>query len=428
MWRLSKFIVLVFGVLLASCQPSGGPMPAVHEAGLATTVPEKVGLSSERLERINAAVQGYVDENKAAGFVTMVARRGKVAHLESFGLMDIESGKAMQPDTIFRIYSMSKPITSAAVMILYEEGYFQLDDPVSKFIPEFKEMKVFVKKTEAGVEITDAKRQITIRNLLTHTSGLAYGLGKDTEVDVMYQEEKMLKWDETLEEKVARLVKLPLADEPGSRWRYSISTDVLGYLVEVISGKRFDVFLDERLFGPLRMKDTGFYVPAEKMSRLAGFYKTDETGALVPVADEKYWGRYSKLPKFLSGGGGLVSTTSDYVRFCQMMLNGGELDGVLVLGRKTVELMTMNHLDFKLLSSGPGGGSGFGLGFGVLMDVAKSGSIGSAGSYSWGGAASTGFWIDPREELIGILMTQVLPYTDRFTEEFKVLTYQAIVD
>ncbi|UCF43206.1 MAG: beta-lactamase family protein, partial [Planctomycetota bacterium] len=384
--------------------------------------------SSERLERINKVVLGYIAEKKAAGFVTMVARRGKVAHFGSFGLMNIEPCESMKPDAIFRIYSMSKPITSAAVMMLYEEGHFQLDDPVSKFIPQFKDMKVFVKKTQAGVEVTEAKRQITIRNLLTHTSGLAYGLGKDTEVDVMYQEEKMLKWDETLEEKVARLAKLPLAEEPGSKWRYSISTDVLGYLVEVISGKRFDVFLEERLFGPLEMKDTGFYVPAEKMSRLAGFYETKETGGLGPIADEKYWGRFSKLPKFLSGGGGLVGTTSDYVRFCQMMLHGGELDGVRVLGRKTVELMTMNHLDFKLLSSGPGGGSGFGLGFGVLMDVAKSGSIGSAGAYSWGGAASTGFWIDPREELIGILMTQVLPYTNKFTEEFKVLTYQAIVD
>ncbi len=427
MYRLSKFIVLALAVLLASCQPSAGPTPAVQVTGLATTVPEEVGLSSERLEHINKAVLAYVDEKKAAGFVTMVAHRGKVAHFESFGLMDIKSGKAMKPDTIFRIFSMSKPITSAAVMILYEEGHFQLDDPVSKFMPEFKDMKVFVKKTEAGVEVTDAKRQITIRNLLTHTSGLAYGLGKDTVVDEMYQEEKMLKLDETLAEKTERLVKLPLADEPGSKWRYSISTDVLGYLVEVISGKRFDVFLEERLFGPLGMKDTGFYVPAEKMSRLAAFYKADETGALGPV-DEEYWGKFTSRPKCLSGGGGLVSTASDYVRFCQMMLNGGELDGVRLLGRKTVELMTMNHLDYKLLSSGPGGGSGFGLGFGVLMDVAKSGSIGSAGAYSWGGAASTGFWIDPREELIGILMTQVLPYTNRFTEDFKVLTYQAIVD
>lgn len=428
MRRLSKFSVLALGLLLVSCQPDAALMLPVREAGLATTTPEVVGLSSERLGRINKVVQGYVAEKKAAGLVTMAARRGKVAHFESFGLMDVESSKSMKPDTIFRIYSMSKPITSAAVMMLYEQGHFQLDDPVSKYIPEFKDMKVFVKKTEAGIEVADAKRQITIRNLLTHTSGLAYGLDKGTEVDVMYQEEKMLKWDETLQEKVARLVKLPLAEEPGSRWRYSISTDVLGYLVEVVSGKRFDAFLDERLFRPLEMKDTGFYVPPEKMSRLAGFYKIKETGTLGPVADEDYWGTYSKLPEFLSGGGGLVSTTSDYVRFCQMMLNGGELDGARLLGRKTVELMTINHLDFKLLSSGPGGGSGFGLGFAVLMDVAKSGSIGSAGEYSWGGAASTGFWIDPREELIGIVMTQVIPYTNRFTEEFKVLTYQAIVD
>jgi len=427
MFRLSKFVVLSLMVLLFSCQPVSGPKRAVQEAGLGTAAPEAVGLSSQRLERINKVFEEYVDEGKAAGFVTMVARRGKVAHFECFGMMDIAANKPMRPDAIFRIYSMSKPITSVAVMMLYEEGHFQLNDPVSKFIPEFKDVKVFVKKTAAGVEVTEPKRQITIRDLLRHTSGLAYGLGKETVVDELYQEEKLLKWDETLEEKVGRLVKLPLADEPGSRWRYSISVDVLGYLVEVISGKRFDVFLEERIFGPLGMKDMGFYVPAEKMGRFAALYERDEEGELGPV-DEEYWGRFAKLPAFLSGGGGLVGTTADYMRFCQMLLNGGELDGVRVLGRKTVELMTVNHLAGKLLSSGPGDGSGFGLGFGVVMDVAKSGSVGSAGEYSWGGAASTGFWVDPEEELIGIVMTQVFPYTNRIKEDFKVLTYQAIVD
>jgi len=433
MQKFREFVVLLVVGLLVSCQPIGQLAPgarqeAIAECGLTRAIPEEVGLSSARLKRINKVMQGYVDENKLAGLVTVVARRGKIAHFECFGTMDIEANKPMRLDTMFRIYSMSKPITSVAVMMLYEEGHFQLDDAVSKFIPEFKDVKVFVKKSEAGVEVTKPEREITIRDLLTHTSGLAYGLNKDTAVDEMYQEEKMLKWDETLEEKVGRLVKLPLANQPRSAWRYSMSVDVLGYLVEEVSGKRLDVFLEERIFRPLGMGDTGFYVPEEKMGRFAELYGREEDGDLEHN-DTLYWGDFSKLPRFLSGGGGLVSTASDYIRFCQMLLNGGELDGVRLLGRKTVEFMTTNHLPDELIRQRTlTKGYGFGLGFAVLMDVAQSGSLGSAGEYKWGGAASTGFWIDPEEELIGILMTQFMPYTGRFTQEFKVLTYQAIVD
>jgi CubicO group peptidase (beta-lactamase class C family) len=433
MWRFNKFLVLLLAGLLVSCQtvtPQQLKTQQEVTAGrcLVKVKPEEVGLSSERLKRINKVMQGYVDEDKLSGLVTMVARRGKIAHFECFGLMDKESNKPMQPDTIFRIYSMSKPITSVAVMMLYEEGHFQLNDPVSKFIPEFKNVKVFVKKTDTGIEVADTKRQITIRDLLVHISGLAYGLGKDTVVDEMYQKEKMLKWDETLEEKVQRLVKLPLANQPGSTWRYSISVDVLGYLVEVISDKRLDVFLEERIFKPLGMEDTGFYVPVEKIDRFATIYKAAEADSFGPD-DTLFWGDFSKLPRFLSGGGGLVSTANDYMRFCQMLLNGGELDGVRLLSRKTVELMTANHLTDELIHEGNmTDGYGFGLGFGVLLDVAQSESLGSEGEYTWGGAASTGFWIDPEEELIGILMTQLMPYNGRFTKEFKVLSYQAIVD
>jgi CubicO group peptidase (beta-lactamase class C family) len=433
MSRLAKFVVPLLAGLLVSCQSSSPretctQWGAISECGLAKGKPEEVGLSTERLQRINKVMQSYVDENKLVGLATMVARRGKVAHFECFGMMDKKLNKAMRPDTIFRIYSMSKPITSVAVMMLYEEGHFQLNDPVSKFIPEFKDVKVFVKKSEEGVELTEPERKITIRDLLTHTSGLAYGLNKDTAVDEMYQEEKMLKWDETLEEKVRRLVKLPLANQPGSTWRYSISVDVLGYLVEVVSGKRFDVLLEEGIFGPLGMEDTGFYVPEEKIDRFAELYKHGKEDGLERD-DTLYWGNFTKRPRFLSGGGGLVSTASDYIRFCQMMLNGGELEGTRLLGRKTVELMTANHLPKELISQGSmTKGHGFGLGFGVLMDVAQSEVLGSEGEYMWGGAASTGFWIDPEEELIGILMTQFMPYNGRFTREFKVLTYQSVVD
>jgi CubicO group peptidase (beta-lactamase class C family) len=323
---------------------------------------------------------------------------------------------------------MTKPITSVAVMMLYEEGHFQLDDPVSKFIPEFKNVKVFVRKTEAGFELAGPKREITIRDLLTHTSGLAYGMDKDTPVEEMYKEADLFRFDETLEKMIQRLVKLPLANQPGSRWRYSIATDVLGYLVEVVSGKRFDVFLEERIFGPLGMEDTGFYVPDEKIGRFAAMYRPEEKGGLKRD-DKVEWGTFSKSTRLLSGGGGLVSTASDYMRFAQMLLNKGELDGTRLLGRKTVELMTANHLPDELIRQGNmTKGYGFGLGFAVLMDVAQSESLGSEGEYMWGGAASTGFWIDPEEGLIGILMTQFMPYNDRFAREFKVLTYQAIAD
>jgi len=434
MSKFSKFIGLFALAVVVSCQPTGRPTTSTQQCviakqGLATTTPEEVGLSSQRLKRIKKVMQDYVDENKLAGLVTMVARRGKVAHLECFGVMDIETKKLMQGDTIFRLYSMSKPVTSAAVMMLYEEGHFQLNDAVSKFIPEFKDLKVFAKKTEAGVELAEPKRKITIRDLLMHTSGLAYGLDKSTVVDEMYQEAKIFSWEQTLEEMIGKLVELPLANQPGSKWKYSISIDVLAHLVEVISGKQFDVFLEERIFEPLDMKDTGFYVPDEKMGRFAELYKKAESGEFEPVDPEK-WGSFTKSTRFFSGGGGLVSTASDYMRFCQMLLNGGELDGVRILGRKSVELMTVNNLADELLPYGGGdlNGYGFGLGFAVIMDAAQTGILGSEGQYSWGGAASTGFWVDPEEELIGILMTQVMPYTGRFTQEFKVLTYQAIVD
>jgi len=432
--RLSKYIGLFVMAAAVSCQLNSQPMTSaqrcvIAKPGLARATPEEVGLSSQRLQRINKVMQGYVDKNKVAGVVTMVARRGKVAHFECFGMMDMESKKPMQSDTIFRIYSMSKPVTSAAVMILYEEGHFQLNDPVSRFIPEFKDVKVFVRKTDSGVEAAEPKGEITIHNLLTHTSGLAYGLSKETPVDEMYEEANIFSWDETIEEKIKRLVKIPLANQPGEKWKYSISIDVLGRVVEVVSGKRFDEFLEERIFKPLGMNDTRFYVPEEKKGRFAVLYKVGDGGVLERYERGK-WNNFSSSTRLFSGGAGLVSTASDYMRFCQMLLNGGELDGVRILSRKTVELMTSNNLADELLPYGGSDskGEGFGLGFSVVMDVAQTGILGSEGQYSWGGAASTGFWVDPKEELIGILMTQVMPYSGRFTEDFKVLTYQAIED
>lgn len=392
--------------------------------GLPEATPEEVGLSSARLERIAPVMQSYVEENKLAGLMTMVARRGKVVHFERFGMMVREADKPMEFDTIFRIYSMTKPITSVAIMMLYEEGHFQLNDPVSKFIPEFKDLKVFENETEEGIELSPTKREMTIRDLLTHTSGLIYGWG-DRPVDKMYQEAKVLE-SGTIKDMVTKLAQIPLMHQPGTKWEYSVSTDVLGYLVEVISGMSFDAFLEERIFEPLGMVDTAFYVPEEKIDRFSANYQPDKNGK-IKLMDPPTTSRFADASRtFFSGGGGLVSTTSDYVRFCQMLLNKGELDGVRLLGRKTVELMAMNHLPSELPFEMKG--VGFGLGFAVVTDVAQMGQLGSKGVFSWGGAAATTFWIDPKEELIAILMTQLMSNPHPFHEQFRVLTYQAIVE
>jgi len=353
-------------------------------------------------------------------------------------MMDIEADRPMQPDTIFRIHSMTKPITSVAVMMLYEQGDFQLKDPVSRFIPGFKDVRVFVKATESGLELAEPEREVTIQDLLTHTSGLVYGDPEGSPVEAAVwqgdREAEKVTPDETLEEWIQRLVRLPLAHQPGSKWQYGLSTDVLGYVVEVISGLAFDAFLEQRIFVPLGMVDTGFSVRQEKIGRLATMYGPAEGGGLQ-VIDRAETSKYSEPKRFLSGGGGLVSTASDYMRFAQMLLNGGELNGVRLLSRETVELMTMNHLSDELIPIQLDPltyylkGHGFGFGFAVITDPAQSGMLGSEGAYWWGGAANTFFWVDPRERLIGLIMPQFTP-TGHYPiqREFQELCYQAIVD
>ena len=394
------------------------------DAGLPKAVPEEVGLSATRLKRIDRIMQRYVDEEKFAGIVTMVARRGKVVHFECKGMMDKEAGKPMKPDTIFRIYSMTKPITSVAIMMLYEEGHFQLDDPVSKFIPEFRDLKVFVKETESGIKLEDMEKEMTIRHLLTHTSGLTYGFDKNFPVDAMYQKAALRAGN--LKEMIQKLAELPLANQPGCQWRYSVSTDVLGYLVGVMSGKSLDVFLKERIFEPLGMVDTSFYVPEEKLHRFAANYIPGEDKK-IQLMDDPAKSVYSKPRTFFSGGGGLVSTTADYIRFAQMLLNKGELDGVRLLGRKTVEFMTMNHLPEGFHPHEIEAG-GFGLGFFVSLDTVKAGNLGSVGFFGWGGAAGTEFWVDSEEELIGLFMTQLMQNPYPIHREFQTLIHQAITD
>ena len=375
------------------------------------TAPEDAGFSAERLEDIRPMLQDYVDTENLPGFLTVVARRGKIVHFETVGMRDIENEKPVEPDTIFRIYSMSKPITSVAVMMLYEEGHFQLDTPVSRFIPEFGNMKVY---NADQTEILEAVEEVTIKHLLMHTAGLTYGWG-DKPVDERYKELKIFEKGSTLADMVKKLGDIPLVHEPGERWTYGVSVDVLGYLVEVVSGMPFEEFLQTRLFGPLGMVDTAFSVPPEKVDRFAALYRSNKENGLervenAPLANDE-------ISFFPSGGGGLVSTAADYLRFCQMLLNGGALDGVRILGKKTVELMRYPHHD-----------DWFGLGFAVVTDKEPPDILESVGNFSWGGAAATTFWIDPEEELIGLLMTQLLRNPYPFHQQFKVLTYQTLTE
>jgi CubicO group peptidase (beta-lactamase class C family) len=398
-----------------------------------TIAPETVGFSSSRLARIVPAMQRYMDQGKLAGTLTMVARRGQVVHFERCGMQDIASGKPMALDTIFRIYSMTKPITSTAVMMLIEEGLLRLSDPVCSYIPQFKEMKVLVRKTDAGPEFEDARQAITVRDLLTHTSGLSYGFDENDDLDQMYRKqiwENVEKQEITiLKDLVEAVSTLPLAHQPGTVFHYSLSTDVLGRLVEIISGKALDTFFQERIFGPLKMTDTAFWVSPEKAERFSRLYGPNEKepGKLVDLEPQET-SAFLRPGTWLSGGGGLTSTASDYMRFCQMLLNGGQLDGTRLLGRKTVEMMTQNHLPEGVYEDA-NHAHGFGLGGYVMVNLAQSQMLGSDGSWGWGGAANTEFWIDFKEQVIGILMLQFMPPGLYPVEsDFKNLVYQALVD
>ena len=389
--------------------------------GLPRAVPEDVGMSTSRLERIIPVMQGYVDNGKIPCALTMIARRGKLVHFEKFGMQDIAAAKPVKFDTIFRLYSMTKPITSIAVMMLYEEGHFQLTTPISEFVPYFKNMKVY---TEDGRAIIDAEREVTIKHLLTHTTGLIYESDRDDHpIDQQYEDADLYGGD--LANMIQKLGHIPLIHQPGTAWKYGMSTDVLGYLVEVVSGMPFATFLRTRIFDPLGMHDSGFSVKVENADRYSKVYEFAEDGNLQQI--EKVHAATGPLSFFHSGGGGLQSTAADYLRFCQMVLNGGELDGVRLLGRKTAELVTMSHVPPDWLAP-KRTGTGFGLGFSVVRDVADTHTIGSLGTCSWGGMASTTFWIDPVEELIGVFMTQLVGADSPFQAQFRVLTYQALTE
>jgi len=396
-----------------------------------TVQPESMGFSSQRLGRINQVMQQYVDEKKLAGVVTLIARQGKIVHFDKFGMADIRGKKPMQTDSLFRIYSMTKPITSTAVLMLFEEGRFRLTDPVHQYIPAFKDIKVLDNTVNSDKRLIEPRRPISICDLLTHTAGLSYGFDDNFYIDELYRKNVWAKQDRnpkmTLEELVTAIAGIPLAFQPGSNFRYSTAVDVLGYLVQVVSGLPFEDFLKQHIFDSLGMVDTAFYVPPEKVGRFTVVYGPEKKGGMKVV--EKVEGsHYLNPPKAPSGGGGLVSTTQDYLRFCQMLLNQGELEGARLLGRKTVELMTLDHLPAGVDCFG-NPHEGFGLGVSVVRDLAKYQNLGSAGNYGWGGAANTNFWIDPKENLIGILMLQYMPIdTYPVVTDFRNLVYQALVD
>ncbi|MBL8558320.1 MAG: beta-lactamase family protein [Hyphomonadaceae bacterium] len=399
---------------------------------------KSLGLDAARLKRIDAYfAEKYIGPGKLPCALTMVARGGEVAHLGVQGFADVERGEKIAEDTVFRIYSMTKPITSAAFMMLVEEGKVALDDPVHRFIPEWRDLGVFKAGFIGTFQTSRPSRPMLMVDLLRHTSGLTYGFQNRTNVDAAYRKNSIgeLTRAGTLDGMIEGLAKLPLEFSPGDAWNYSVSTDVLGYLVEKISGVPFPQFLKERIFDPLGMDDTGFAVSPRGVDRFASCYAATPKGGIFRQDDARA-SAYLETPAFVSGGGGLVSTAHDYLQFCRLFLNNGEVGGKRLLGRKTIELMTMNHLpggqsltdmSRSLFSEVAYDGVGFGLGFAVTTDPARTLLPGSAGEYSWGGAASTYFWIDPKEELIAIFMTQLLPSTlYPLRRELRTLVYSAL--
>ena len=410
----------------------------------AVTSPEAVGMSMERLERIRPAMQRYVDDGRFPGMSTMIARRGQVVHFEQVGWADREAERPLAADTIYRIYSMTKPIVCTALMTLYEEGAFQLLDPVSKYMPGFSNQRVM----NGDGSMIEPSRPINVRDLMLHTSGLTYDFLEDSPVGELYRQARLGNDAErSLEAMIGELARMPLAIQPGAAWYYSLGIDVAAHLIEVLSGQPLADILRARIFEPLGMTDTSFFVPPAKRARISAMYGLpDLFGPGAKYNDLVEAGRRGFNQRidvsttnpadsertFARGGHGLFSTAPDYMRFAQMLLNGGELDGARVLSRKTTELMHTNHLPAALLpymaSGEPASGYGFGLGSRVLMNVAASAMPGSVGEFGWGGAARTYYWVDPHEQLIGLMMTQSMINQDTPDVTFRALAYQAIVD
>ena len=392
----------------------------LHAEELPTARPAEVGMSAKKLEEVGDVVTDLIDQKRLAGASVIIARKGKVCFFETYGMMDVERDKPMQKDTIFRIYSMSKAITTAAVMQLVEQGKISPEDPVGKYLPELKEMTVY---SPAGN--TPAKNQITVAHLMTHTSGLIYGGGD--EYGKLVRAADAINRNNTLEEMTRKMGETPLQFEPGTDWAYGTSIDVLGRLVEVVSGQPFDEYLQENIFAPLEMTDTAFYVPAEKLSRFAANYNPG--GNLI---DDPETSDYLKKPNLSSGGGGLVGTITDYMRFLLAIRNGGELNGKRILKEKTVEMMTQNHVskDVGWIKFGDSirDGVGFGYGFSIVTQPSKFDPRREVGDYGWGGAASTHYWVSPKHDLVVVTMEQTMPYSFMLEDALKPLIYGAVED
>jgi CubicO group peptidase (beta-lactamase class C family) len=401
---------------------------------LPTASAESEGMSAERLARLSSGMREIVDQGKLAGVVTMVSRHGKVVEFDAVGKRDIAANAPMQKDSIFRIYSMSKPITGVAMMILFEEGKWQLNDPVAKYIPEFANLKVYGTDANNNVVMKDQNHPVTMRELMSHSGGFTYGFFSNTPVDKLQLQADVLNPNNTLDEFIKRMAKLPLNAQPGSEWHYSVSVDIQGYIVQKLSGMPFEEFLEKRIFKPLGMVDTAFYVPKEKLNRFAEFYSYDKDGKMQVVGPKDGLNHdFSAKPALSSGGGGLVSTATDYMRFCQMVLNGGQLDGVRILSPLTVELMRTNVLAPNMAVFGQV--AGFGLDFAVYTDPVAAGGYYGKGTFYWGGAAGTWFWIDPVNDLIVLGMIQQVAGTGATATGAipdvrglsRAWTYQAIV-
>jgi len=438
--RLSRFTLSLFTGLLvvAGAYKAHAQQGSAKTSDLAENRPETLGFSSERLDRLHAVMQQKVDQKQLAGIVTLLARHGKVVEERTYGKKDIASGAPMTKDTIFRIFSMTKPVTGVAMMILYEEGKWQPSDPISKYIPEFAQLKVFKGVDQGGkILVEDPAHPPTMRELMTHTAGFTYGIFGNSPVDKMYVDQRVWQ-SQSLKDMIDKLAKIPLLYQPGTRWVYSASMDIQGYIVEKLSGQSLPDFIQQRILGPLGMKDTGFFVPKEKRNRFATLYAADQKGELIASAAEGNAPvtNYAAQPSMPSGGGGMVSTAEDYLRFAQMLLNQGELDGARILAPATVQLMTSNHLAPSLMtgefSAGPEKirpGMGWGYDCAVFSDPQQAEEVVGKGTFFWWGAADTWFWVDPANDLIFVGMTQLMygpaaPYMEGLS---RAPVYQALL-
>jgi CubicO group peptidase (beta-lactamase class C family) len=434
---LSRFAISLFaGILLvAGPHPTYAQQAKKKPLDLTGNKPEALGFSSQRLEWLHAAMQQQVDEKQLPGIVTILARHGKMVEERTYGKKDLATGAPMTKDTIFRIYSMTKPVTGVAMMILYEEGKWHPSDPVSKYIPEFAHLKVFKGVDSSGAMILeDPVHPPIMSELMTHTAGFTYGFFGNTPVDKMYNEQKVLQ-SQSLKDMIDKLAKVPLLYQPGTRWVYSVAMDIQGYIVEKISGQSLPDFMQQRIFAPLAMKDTGFFVPKEKRNRFATLYTEDPKGELITdVKDGGVSADYATQPAMPSGGGGMVSTAEDYLRFAQMLLNGGELDGVRILAPSTVQLMTANHLPASLMTGeaflGPRPGMGWAYDCAVFPDPLQADEVVGKGTFYWLGAADTWFWVDPTNDIVFVGMTQRMlgPKWPNVEELSQPVVYQALLN